>query len=139
MARTEALRQRWEEYRPSKTQTFWIAVAAVVLTLIIGFGVAGWVSGGTAQKMVADAAANARHELAAAVCVEDFMASKDAAPLLVKLQKAGWWERSELLAEGGWATMPDRKEPNTAVASMCASRLSEMKPPAAAPASAALK
>jgi hypothetical protein len=139
MARTEALRQRWDDYRPSKTQAFWIAVAAIVATLIIGFGFAGWVSGGTAQKMVADAATNARHELAAAVCVEDFMAGKDAAKVLVKIQDAGWWERSELLAEGGWVTMPDRKEPNTAVAAMCSAKLSEMKPPAAAPTSAAVK
>jgi hypothetical protein len=140
MERTETLRQRWEDYKPSKVQIFWAAVAAVAVTLIIGFGFAGWVTGGTAQKQVAEAAANARHELAAAVCVEDFMAGKDAGRLLVKLKGAGWFERSELLAKGGWATMPDRKEPSSVVATMCASKLSEMQPPAAAtPASATLK
>lgn len=141
MVRIDALRERWETYRPSKTQAFWIAVAAVAATLIIGFAFAGWVTGGTAQKQIAEAAAGARHELAAAVCVEEFMAEKEAAVRLVKLKDAGWYERSELLANGGWATMPDRKEPNNAVAAMCAEKLSEMQPPAAAvvPASATLK
>jgi hypothetical protein len=140
MERIETLRQRWEDYRPTKAQAFWIAAAGIAATLIIGFGFAGWVTGGTVQKQVAEAAANARHELAAAVCVEDFMAHKDAGQILAKLKDAGWWERSELLAKGGWATMPDRKEPNSVVATMCAGKLSEMQPPAAAtPVGATLK
>jgi hypothetical protein len=139
MFRIEALQQRWEGYQPSKTQAFWIAAAAVGATLIIGFGFAGWVSGGTAQKMVTEAAATARHELATAVCVEEFMAEKEAGQRLVKLKDAGWYERSELLVKGGWATMPDRKEPNTIVAAMCAAKLSEMQAPAAVPASTTLK
>jgi len=139
MARINALRRRWDDYRPSKTQTFWIAVAAVVATLIVGFGFAGWVSGGTAQKRVEEAATNARQELAAAVCADDFMAGKDAPAHLAKLRKAGWWDRGELVAKGGWATMPDRKEPNTAVASMCASKLTETTAPTASTTAAALK
>jgi hypothetical protein len=35
------------------------------------------------------------------------------------------------VAKGGWATMPDRKEPNSIVATMCAAQLAERKPPAA--------
>lgn len=125
MSRVEALRQQWEEYRPTKTQAFWLAAAAVAGTLILGFGPAGWVTGGTAQERIDEAAASARHELAAAVCVQQFMARADAAATLVKLKEAGWWDRNELVAKGGWATMPDRKEPNPAVASMCAERLAQ--------------
>jgi hypothetical protein len=126
MQRMEAIRARWESYQPSKTQAFWFAVAAVVGMLIVGFGFAGWVTGGTAQRQTEEAAANARNELAAAVCVTQFMASADAKAQLVKLKDAGWWDRNELVAKAGFATMPDRKEPNPVVASMCATRLSEL-------------
>lgn len=127
MERIETLRQRWEEYRPSKTQAFWFAVAAVVGMLILGFGLAGWVTGGTAQQRIDEAAMNARHELATAVCVQEFMARNDARTTLVKLKDSGWWDRSELISKGGWATMPDRNEPNPVVASMCAAKLSELE------------
>jgi hypothetical protein len=127
MERLDAIRQHWEELRVTKTQAAWLAVGSVGATLIIGFGVAGWVSGGTAEKRIADAAANARQELAAAVCVEQFMALPDAKAKLAKLNASGWYERGEMVAKGGWATMPDRTEPNGAVAAMCATQLSEKK------------
>lgn len=126
-----SLRERWERYEPTKTQTFWIAVGSVVATLILGFGFGGWVTGGTAQKMASEAATKARQQLAAAVCVEEFMGAADAASRLEKLKKASWYERDGLISDGGWATMPDRKEPNSTVASLCASRLAEIEAPAA--------
>lgn len=127
----DRMRQGWEDYRPTKTQTAWFGAGCIAATLIVGFGFAGWVTGGTAHKQLTEASANARHELATAVCIEDFMAGKNAGAMLVKLKDAGWYERSELLAKGGWATMPDRKEPNSVVAAMCASQLSEMQAPVA--------
>lgn len=127
MERYHSMRQRWEDYRPSKTGAFWFAVVCVVAMLIIGFGPAGWVSGGTAEARVNEAKLAARHELAAAICVQEFMSAQDAQARLAKLRNASYWERSEVVAKGGWATMPDRKEPNHIVASMCAAQLSEIK------------
>ncbi len=121
------LSSKWEAYRPSKTQAFWLAAGSVAATLVLGFGFAGWVSGATAQKMQADATAAARQELAAAICVDEFMAAKGAKATLAKLQAAGWFERSELIQSGGWATMPDRTEPNRDVAILCAAKLGETK------------
>src|SRR5687767_4746237 len=122
------LRKRWDEYRPSKTEAFWSAAGCVVATLVIGFGFGGWVTGGTAQKMVSEAADGARHQLAAAICVEEFMAAKDAKARLADLRKAEWYTRDKLIAASGWATMPDRQEPNMTVAEMCAAKLAEDKP-----------
>jgi hypothetical protein len=131
MERTESLRARLENYRPSKTEAAWFGVGCIAATLIAGFGFGGWVTGGTAQKQVSEAAANARHELATAVCVEDFMATKDSGVTLAKLKEAGWYDRGELVAKGGWATMPDRKEANSDVASLCAAKLADMTVPSA--------
>ena len=41
--------QRWNEYRPTKEHAFWLAAGSVVATLVIGFGFAGWVTGGSAR------------------------------------------------------------------------------------------
>jgi hypothetical protein len=55
------------------------------------------------------------------------MAGKNAGATLAKLKEAGWYDRNELVAKGGWATMPDRKEPDSTVAGLCAAKLAEMK------------
>ena len=128
----DALRERWDAYRPTKTETAWFGVGCIAATLVLGFGVAGWVTGGTAQKRIDEAAANARNELAAAVCVDEFMAAKNSSTALAKLKEAGWYDRNELVAKGGWATLPGSKEPDSTVAAMCASRLAEMQAPTAA-------
>ena len=121
--------QRWLDYQPNKTQTFWVTAGAVVAILIAGFGFAGWVTGETAKQRSAEAAANARHALAAAVCVEEFLAQQDASGRLAELNRAGWWDRNERIAKLGFATMPDRGQPNTVVASMCAAKLAELESP----------
>jgi hypothetical protein len=116
--------QRWSGYRPTKELFLW-TIACIVVTLIIGFGFAGWMTGATAKKMADEAAARARNQLAAAVCAEHFMRGADARARLAKLKALQWWDRDDLVAAGGWATMPGEKEPNRAVAEMCAARLAD--------------
>ena len=140
LSKMETLRQRWDDLRLSKTQAFWLAAGSVVATLAIGFGAAGWVTGGTADTRVSEAATQARHELAAAICVAEFMAAADAGVRLTKLTDASWYDRGEMVAKGGWATMPDRKEPNSTVATLCAGKLAELEVKSALkPASAVAK
>lgn len=115
----------WQQYQPNKEHAIWIAVACVVATLVIGFGFGGWVTGGTARKMADEAAAASHNQLAAAVCAEQFMRAADARTRLAKLQALQWWERDDLVAAGGWATMPGEKEANGVVAEMCATRLAD--------------
>ena len=115
----------WNEYRPTKEHALWIAVAAVIATLIIGFGLAGWVTGGTAKKLADEAAATSRNQLAAAVCAEHFMQAADAKMRLAKLEALEWWERDDHLVNGGWATMPGDKDPDSTVAQLCATRLTD--------------
>ena len=120
-----SLLQRWSEYRPTKEHTFWLLVAAVAATLLIGFGPGGWVTGGTAQKLADDAADGAHDKLAAAICAKEFMRAGDARARLAKLEAVQSWERYQHIASGGWATMPGEKTPDNTVAEMCAASLSE--------------
>ena len=52
--------QRFNDYQPSKEQAFWLCVLSIAATVAIGFGAAGWVTGGTAQSMADEAAAQSR-------------------------------------------------------------------------------
>src|SRR5919106_1252916 len=125
--------QRWNEYQPSKEHTLWIALGGVIATLIVGFGLGGWVTGGTASKMADEAAASAHHQLAAGVCAEEFLRAANARERLAKLKALEWWERDDQVAAGGWATMPGEKEANSVVAEMCANRLAEQAEAAVKP------
>lgn len=99
---------------------------AIGVAALVGYGFGGSASEEFTKKAVQDAAANARQELAAAVCVEAFMQQPDAPERLAKLFETEWAKRSELLAKGGWATMPDRSQPDGAEAMRCAIRLGEV-------------
>jgi hypothetical protein len=116
---------RWQELQPTKAQTFWVATGCVIATLIVGFGLSGWVTGATARKMADEAAAASRNQLAAAVCAVEFMRAADARSRLAKLQALEWWERDDHIAAGGWATMPGDQEADSAVAQICAERLAD--------------
>ena len=51
----------------------------------------------------------------------------DAAAKLTAFQNTASWQHSQLIAQGGWATMAGNKDPNTAVARMCAQQLVNRK------------
>ena len=110
----------WQEYQPTRAQLFWLCAASVVATLILGFGPGGWVTGASAQRTADEAATASRQQLAAAVCAEDFLGAANARERLEKLSATEWWERDDVVAESGWATMPGESQANSAVAMQCA-------------------
>ncbi|MGH6943258.1 MAG: hypothetical protein ACREH6_03430 [Geminicoccaceae bacterium] len=122
--------QRLDEYRPSKTVWFWSCIACVILTIVVGFSWGGWVTGGTAQAMVDDAAEQARYALAANVCVDKFMTTGDASAQLASLKQIdSSYRQGEFVEKGGWATMPGNDEPEGEVADLCAEQLIDMDLP----------
>jgi hypothetical protein len=126
MLAKQSLRERWEDYQASKTVVFWACAVCIVATLFIGFTWGGWVTGSAAGRMAAQAATDARADLAAAVCVSRFEAGSDAATNLATLKASDSWNRGEYLEKGGWATLAGMKEPVDGAANLCAQRL--MKP-----------
>jgi hypothetical protein len=122
-------RQRWSDYRPSKTAWFWSCAGCVAATVALGFFWGGWVTSGEAARMAARAADQARTELAASVCVSRFVAAPDAATQLATLRKTDPWARTDLLEKGGWTTVPGLKGQtqdqlsDSNVGDLCAQRL----------------
>jgi hypothetical protein len=123
MGDLQGLKQRWEEFRPSKTATFWSCVACIGLTMLVGFTWGGWVTGGTSEEMAQEAASDARAQLAATVCVDRFLEAPDATMKLASLKKADSWNRGDLIEDAGWVTLSGMKEPVPQAADLCVTRL----------------
>jgi hypothetical protein len=116
--------QRWEDYQPSKTILFWACVAAVIVTIVVGFRWGGWVTGGTSRTAATTAADVARGDLASAICVERFKAAPDAAAKLVEFKALpDSYKKREFLEAGGWATMPGQTTPDKLGVQGCATAL----------------
>jgi pimeloyl-ACP methyl ester carboxylesterase len=99
--------QWFDEYRASKTVLFWACAGSVILATVVGFSWGGWMTGGSAQAMADKAAAQARQEVAAVVCVDRFMAARDASVQLTALQKmTSSYTQAQFVQDGGWAIMP---------------------------------
>ena len=98
------LSRRFKEYQASKTVLFWACAGSVIAATIVGFSWGGWTTGGSAQEMAENSAAQARQELAAVVCVDRFMAAPDAGVQLTALQEIeSSYAQSKFVEEGGWA------------------------------------
>jgi hypothetical protein len=99
--------QWFDQYRASKTVLFWACVGSVIVATVVGFSWGGWVTGGTAQAMADKAAAQARQELVAVMCVDRFMAAPGAGDQLVALQEiTSSYAQGKFVEEGGWAVIP---------------------------------
>jgi hypothetical protein len=108
----QSLSQRFQQYRPSKTALFWSCGGCVVLATIVGFSWGGWTTGGTAREMAENAAAQARQELAAVVCVDRFMAEPDVGVQLTALKgMERSYQQSKFVEEGGWAIIVPASSP----------------------------
>jgi hypothetical protein len=106
---------------------FWGIVVGALGIMIIGFSWGGWVLGSTAESMANARADGAVTAVLVPICVERFMGQADAAAKLAEFQKTVSWQQSQLIAKGGWATATGSKDPNAAVARVCAQQLANSK------------
>ena len=105
-----------------KPGLFGAAIGAVALA-IVGFSWGGWVTGGKAQQMASE---QALFEVVAAlvpICVEQSNQDPKVVETLAELKGASSYQRSNMLMEAGWATMPGSDDPNRQVATACMAAL----------------
>ncbi|MDQ2635087.1 MAG: hypothetical protein M3Y78_15310 [Pseudomonadota bacterium] len=126
MVEKETLSQRWDNYQPSKALWFWTTLGAVVATMVLGFTAGGWTTGGSAATMAEKAAHDARAELVASVCVENFTAQSDAATQFAALKETSSWQRDQFIEDGGWAMLAGMEKSVPGAADACASQLAAM-------------
>ena len=116
--------QRWSEARPTKTIVFWSWIAAMVLTMIIGFNWGGWVTGGTAQKMAEVGAKSAVIQRLVPMCVDQFNQDPSKEQKLTELKDMSVYKRGSYVEKQGWATMSGEAKPDRQVADACAKLIS---------------
>lgn len=108
--------ERWNKIRPTKMIVFWSVVAAIILTMIIGFAWGGWVTGGTAQKTTNDAIT----QRLSLICVGQYNQDPQKDQKLAELKAARFYDRDDYVKKQGWATMPGEINPDSKVADECA-------------------
>jgi hypothetical protein len=122
-SRKLSVSQRWANTQPTKTMACWGCVGAAVLTMIVGFGWGGWVTGGTAQKMAETLADEAVIKRLAPICVVQFNRDPGKAQKLVALKGTDTWQRDGYIEKQGWAIMPGEEKSDRNVAEACAKLL----------------
>lgn len=119
-------RQRWDQARAAKKVVFWFAVAAVVLTLIVGFNWGGWVTGGSAQDMAVQSGKDAVVQRLAPICVYQFNQDPEKDQKLTELKDTSTYQRRAYVEKQGWATMPGEEKADRQVADGCAKLLMQI-------------
>jgi hypothetical protein len=117
------LRRRWGKAKLTKATTFWIAVGAIVLTLILGFTRGGWTTGGSATRMAELSANSAVIARLAPICVAQFNADSQRDVKFEELKALSSFKRTGFVEEQGWATMPGEPTPDKGVISECTKQL----------------
>jgi hypothetical protein len=104
--------------------TAWGVVLGSVLTMIMGFGFAGWMLGGTADRLAKQQADSAVTAALVPVCVARSKSDQAAAKKLGELRAmTSPYDQQEFVTKTGWATVPGTENPNRDVAEACASAL----------------
>jgi len=118
-----SLGERWSAARPTKTVVFWSWAGFIVLTMIVGFGWGGWVTGGSAREMADTLAKADVVQRLTPICVAQFNQDLGKDQKLVALKGMDSWKRSDYVEKQGWATMPGEAKPDSLVAEGCAKLL----------------
>jgi hypothetical protein len=120
--------QKFKDYQPTKAALVWAAAGAVVATVAVGFTAGGWVTGGTAQQMANQAAANAHAQLAAAVCVERFRGMETARDKHRQLVSVSGFRQRQLVENAEWAVLPGGEALGRQAATLCAEQIAVLDP-----------
>lgn len=105
----------------------WGAVLGSILTMIVGFGWGGWVTGGTSAQLARQRADTAVTAALVPLCVAQSKADRGAAKKMAELKAiSSSYEQHEFMTKTGWATVPGSETPNRDVAEACTSVLLKM-------------
>jgi DNA-binding NarL/FixJ family response regulator len=122
-----SMRQRWNQAQATKMTAFWLCLASVVLTMVVGFTWGGWVTGATSQKAAQAMAKDAVIQRLAPICVAQFNQDPDSEQKLTELRGlANTWDRSTFVKDQTWTIMPGEEAADTKVSSACIKLLLEI-------------
>ncbi len=120
--------QGFRDYAPSKAALVWVAGGASVLTMVVGFTVGGWVTGGTAERMAQEARTGAQTELAAAICAANFRDTPTAWETQAELAGLSATRQRQFVLDQPWSQVPGAEAVRRAAAELCAREIARMDP-----------
>jgi len=103
----------------------WSALGGGIVLAVIGFNWGGWVTGGAAEAMAKEVAANAVAERLGMICAAQINLDSEKGRKLKQLKEQDVWEKGRYIEKEGWATMPGDDKPERGVADACAKHLSK--------------
>jgi len=119
-ANIENFQQKWANTKLSKSAVFWIVLAALVVTLYLGFSRGGWVTAGGAEQLAQDASQAAIVDRMAPICLLQFNQDPGKTEKLeemLALSSTSRW--ATYVKQQGWATMPGEETPDNDIALGC--------------------
>lgn len=122
------LGQRWRQAQPTKMVVFWACLAAILLTMLVGFNWGGWMRGSTAQRMAEVRANDAVVNRLATICVAQFNLDVAKGQKLQELQATSAYQRADYVTTQGWAALPGEEKPERKVADACAKQIMLVNP-----------
>jgi len=99
------------------------AVIGAVVATILGFSWGGWVTGSGAEEMAKDLATEEVTQAMVPVCLARSADDPEAPAKLALVKAASSFNRSKVVMEAGWATLPGTDEPNRELAKACVEEL----------------
>jgi alpha/beta superfamily hydrolase len=111
----------------------WSAAGGAAAAMIVGFSWGGWVTGGSARTAQTSASHDAVVVALAPICADRFRAQSDSATKIAELAKSSSWDRGNVVAKSGYATMPGSKDPDSDVARACGEMLANPATPTPTP------
>lgn len=103
----------------------WSAVGGALVTMYVGFNMAGWMTNGAAATLAKEAAATAIAERLGTICVAQFNRDTAKTHKLTEMKNKDAWENARYIDQQSWAIMPGDEKPEMGVADACARQLSK--------------
>lgn len=98
----------------------WSAVGGAIVLAIVGFNWGGWVTGGAADAMAKEIAANAVAERLGSICFAQFNHDTEKGQKLKEMKEKDPWDKARYIEKQSWAIMPGEDKPDSKVADACA-------------------
>ena len=111
----------WEKIKLAS----WSAIGGALVTMYIGFNVAGWTTNGSAAAMAKEASATAVAERLGMICVAQFNGDTAKSQKLIEMKGKDAWENGRYIDTQSWAIMPGEEKPESGVADACAKQLAK--------------
>jgi hypothetical protein len=103
----------------------WGAVVGSLVTMYVGFNVAGWTTNSSAEAMAKETAATAVAARLGTICVAQFNRDTTKSQKLIEMKDKDTWEIGRYIDKQSWAIMPGDEKPDSGVADACAEQLSK--------------